>query len=271
MKCFSLLVLSMLSAIFEASGTTLLRGGSTKRLVEGQSALSEVASSVMQTVASTLKAIVGSPWVTLGLLVVIMIFLLIVSCWSLAMRESSTPMEGGRAAAAPERRLRVGIPQTAPAGITVRVPPPQTRQPTGRTVPKPPHLPDVAGVPADARPSVFKGRPSTAMWQGACGPEVTQYRVWEDPRRQKSDESAVEPLSRSSRSSDEETHTLVNFLKPPSFDSPIPGLVPQASDIKGWLDQVEHVPQRKSMANLPVSHRSLEEALDREARGEKSI
>eukprot|EP00434_Breviolum_minutum_P012264 symbB.v1.2.010811.t1/scaffold712.1/size170421/10 len=93
----------MLSAIFEASGTTLLRGGSTKRLVEGQSALSEVASSVMQTVASTLKAIVGSPWVTLGLLVVIMIFLLIVSCWSLAMRESSTPMEGGRAAAAPER------------------------------------------------------------------------------------------------------------------------------------------------------------------------
>lgn len=265
MKCFSLLVLSMLSAIFEASGTTLLRGGKDLRLVEEQSALSEVASSVMQTVTSTLKAIISSPWITLGLLVVIMLFLLIVSCWSLAMRESSTPMID-RAAAAPERR-RSGIPQTAPAGITVRVPPPQTRLPSGRTVPKPPNLPDVAGVPADARPSVFKGRPSTAMWQGACGPEVTQYRVWEDPRRQKIEE----PQSRSSGSSqDEETHTLVNFLKPPSFDSPIPGLVPQTSDVKGWLDQMEHVPQRKSMANLPVSHRSLK-ALDREARGEKSI
>ena len=28
------------------------------------------------------------------------------------------------------------------------------------------HSPNEAGVPADARPSVFKGRPSTAMWQG---------------------------------------------------------------------------------------------------------
>eukprot|EP00434_Breviolum_minutum_P012262 symbB.v1.2.010809.t1/scaffold712.1/size170421/8 len=42
----------------------------------------------------------------------------------------------------------------------------------------PPHLPDVAGVPADARPSVFKGRPSTAMWQGACGPEACSS-FWE--------------------------------------------------------------------------------------------
>ena len=82
--------------------------------------------------------------------------------------------------------------------------PPCFRLPTGRTVPKPPNLPDVAmgaqlgwgcgshlefatipfagsshitsqfskatrpkaGMPADARPSMFKSRPSTAIWQG---------------------------------------------------------------------------------------------------------
>jgi len=273
MKCFSLLVLSMIYAMFEASATTLLRGGNQLHYVEGQSALSEVASSVMQTMGSTLKAMISTPWITLGLLAVVMLFLVIVSWWSLAMRETSpaTPDRAPRAPAPPERR-RSGIPQTAPAGITVRVP--QTRLPTGRTVPKPPNLPDVAGMPADARPSIFKSRPSTAIWQGAS-PEVTQYRVWEDPNRPKTAPAEAEaPESRSSHCShDEETHTLVNFLRPPSFDSQIPGAVPEASEVQGW-HQMENAPQRmKSMGSLPLpkSQQSLKQALDREAKNRSSV
>eukprot|EP00438_Fugacium_kawagutii_P020118 Skav226970 [mRNA] locus=scaffold51:356186:370706:- [translate_table: standard] len=235
MKCFSLLVLCVNYMIFESSAATLLRGGnalrggSALRLVEGQSALNEAATSVMQMMGSTLKAMDSSSW-TMLCLMAFMLFLVIVSSWAFAMREASAAM----ADPAPERRCS-GAPHTAPAGITVR---PQTRLSTTRSVAKLPCLPDVSGMPADAV-GMFQSRPSTAMWQGAYGPEVTQYRVWEDPNKPPEAESTSGSSSHSSN--DEETQKLVNVLHP-SFDSP-PG-VPQASDVKAWEDQNRCLPKR---------------------------
>lgn len=199
---------------------------------------------MLQNMETSLEAAISSPWLTFGLLFIVLSFMIAVSCWTIYMKDTSPLM----AAPAPPERRRSGIPATAPAGIAVRAPPTRRQpqpQPQPATLPPKatkspdvvcrqptaPQLPD-AGMP-DLRPSMFQVRPSTAMWQG--GPEVTQYRVWADPNRPKTEER-VTPESRSSHSShDEETETMVTFLKPRPFEST--GHVPEKPEITGWLDQ----------------------------------
>mmetsp|Transcript_140549 Transcript_140549/g.199237 ORF Transcript_140549/g.199237 Transcript_140549/m.199237 type:complete len:292 (+) Transcript_140549:93-968(+) len=182
-------------------------------------------------------------WLMYCLLAVLVPTLLFLGCWSLAARVNSHPASASMAAFTaghprPTYRSKTAAATAYGAVDTagLKLPPAMVRSAAATRLNSPERAAEQQPPPfrpsPEMRPS-FRPMPTSpcpefAPFDNGGSPEVTQYRCWADPRQ------PAEPIEEKDRKT-----VLVNFLKPPSFESPLGGLRPQTMNPKGspsWTD-----------------------------------
>lgn len=184
-------------------------------------------------------------WLMYCLLAVLVPTLLFLGCWSLAARVNSHPASASIAAFTsghprPTYRSKAaaatGYGALDTAGL--KLPPSVVRSaaatrlnsPERAEAQQPPPFRPSPEMRPSFRPMPTSPCPGFAQFDNGGSPEVTQYRCWADPRQPAGSEQIEEK--------DRKT-VVVNFLRPPSFESPLAGLRPQTMNPKGspsWTD-----------------------------------